>query len=851
VSDVVATILLLGLTVTLFASIFAFVTTFPTPPAQNNNQFQASLTYFANGSGFVQSIHILHLSGPPVPGTAQVYLKSSTQPTGPEFASPYSISSGLGGANSWNLGQVWNLTFTPAVGLPPANGNITVFIVSQSQLIFDVILPGAGIATPPTVVSTWISPAVPTKAQGFWVYATIAGQYASNSVFVNLAAVPGLPSTAVQMQQNAQGQWYYHATSGATANGTFYGFVNATGAFGQQASGPISITISSTGGSTNGPLSVGVILVPAPPNAGTAEAVYAVITYTGSASGAGLSVTFAGTSSPAGFTYSGSGPSGLSISGPSSVTVASQSTWTIPNPSSATVYTYTVSATATVVGVGTVTGTTAFTPPVLTLSSSGGVIGSSVTATGAAFGASTLVTLSVGGVVATPTGGSSCTHSGSSITTTAAGAFVCIIPIPAGTPFTAATILASDSTTGQNESAPYAVTDWTISPLSATSGVIGASVTVTGTGFAVSSGVTLAFEGIPITVGSCTVGTAGATITTTPAGAFTCVFTIPAGSTGGAVGSLVATDAAGGQTASATFTVSTWTISPLSVTSGVIGTSVTVTGTGFAASSRVTLSFEGVFAITVSSCNVGTAGATIITTPAGAFTCVFTIPTGSDSGAGAVVATDAAGGQTASAPFTVTTWTISPLSVTSGLVGTSVTVTATGFAVSSGVTLVFDGISITVSSCTIGTAGATITTTPAGAFTCVFTIPFTSLPGLGTLVATDATGGQAATATFSVTSWTLTLNRTTGTHSTAQPLTLTGVGFGAGSLVNLYYNGAVVSPTGCSSGTFGGTNVITTTPAGGFVCTYSIATGGTAGTYEFQAIDSTTGQVASAFFIRT
>src|SRR5208283_2886777 len=322
VSDVVATILLLGLTVTLFASIFAFVTTFPTPPAQNNNQFQASLTYFANGSGFVQSIHILHLSGPPVPGTAQVYLKSSTQPTGPEFASPYSISSGLGGANSWNLGQVWNLTFTPAVGLPPANGNITVFIVSQSQLIFDVILPGAGIATPPTVVSTWISPAVPTKAQGFWVYATIAGQYASNSVFVNLAAVPGLPSTAVQMQQNAQGQWYYHATSGATANGTFYGFVNATGAFGQQASGPISITISSTGGSTNGPLSVGVILVPAPPNSGTAESLQAVVTYTGSIAGAGLTVSFSGTSSPTGYTYSGSGPSGLSISGPSSVTVA-------------------------------------------------------------------------------------------------------------------------------------------------------------------------------------------------------------------------------------------------------------------------------------------------------------------------------------------------------------------------------------------------------------------------------------------------------------------------------------------------------------------------------------------------
>ena len=126
VSDVVATILLLALTVVLFASIFAWVTTFPPAPAQNNNQFQATLRYTSNLT-YISGLQILHLAGPSVSGSGSVYLESSTQPTAPEFANPYSISSGLGGAKTWNLGQVWNLTF-PLTQMPRAGGNITVYV---------------------------------------------------------------------------------------------------------------------------------------------------------------------------------------------------------------------------------------------------------------------------------------------------------------------------------------------------------------------------------------------------------------------------------------------------------------------------------------------------------------------------------------------------------------------------------------------------------------------------------------------------------------------------------------------------------------------------------------------------
>lgn len=244
VSDVVATILLLGLTVTLFASIFAFVTAFPLPPAQNNDQFQASLVYSPNGLN-VTSIHILHLAGPSVSGTGVIYLKSSTQPSQPEFQTRYTVSQGLGGANSWNLGQVWNWTFS-APYIPSAQGNITIYVVASSQLLFSVILPGTGIAAPPTVVSTWISPATLTKAQPFKVYATLAGSYNTHSVFVNLSAVPGLPSTAKPMS-GSNGTYTYAVNADlTTANGTFYGFVNVTGVGGQTATGVVVITISPT-----------------------------------------------------------------------------------------------------------------------------------------------------------------------------------------------------------------------------------------------------------------------------------------------------------------------------------------------------------------------------------------------------------------------------------------------------------------------------------------------------------------------------------------------------------------------------------------------------------------------------
>ncbi len=775
VSDVVATILLLALTVTLFASIFAFVTAFPSPPAQNNNQFQAAMIVTPNGT-YVSSIQILHLAGPAVAGTALVYLKSATQPAAAEFVNPYTVASETSaqtggvatvtGANTWNLGQVWNITFNQ-FHMPAAGGNITVYVVAGSQLLFSVILPGAITATPPTIVSTATAPATPAVGVPFTVYATLAGSYTPYSVYINLAAMPGGPSTSKLMTQNSQGQWTYTVSAGATAAGTFYGFVNASSSAangGQQATGAVVITIAATG-TSNGPLSVGVILVPSPANPGTAESVQAVVTYTGPVLSVAKSVTvsFSATSSPTGYTFSGTGPSGVMISGPggpASVTVTSQSTWTIPGPN--TVYSYTVSATATVATVGSITGNTSFTPALLVLSPTSGLVGSTVTATGSAFSTASgsTVTLSFGGVAITPSACSSGTLSGAAITPASGGGFVCTFTVPNGAPAGSATAVATDALSGQSDYfSPYTVTAWTISPLAPTSGIVGSSVTVTATGFAGTSGVTLAYNGVAITVASCTSGTAGATITTTAAGGFVCKYTVPAAAASGA-GSLVASDTTyTAQTATAAFTVTPWTMA-LSPTSGLMGSSVTVTATNFAASSSVTLAFDGVSLTTTApislACTVGTvSGATITTSGAGAFTCTYNVPYGATAGAGSLVASDASGPTTFTAAYTVTPWTIT-LSPTTLAHGTSsaVTITGAGFVASSLVTITLNG-TLLVSgtgafSCSVGTlSGSTITTTAAGAFTCSYTPAKAAGAAIYTFTASDYTSGQVASALFS------------------------------------------------------------------------------------------------------
>ncbi len=261
VAEVVATIILLALTVVLFSAIFAFVTSFPSPPAQSNNQFQASLGYTVatNGTTYITAVNVLHLAGPAVPSTALIYLKSAAHPTASQFQTSYSLTRG-GIATNWNLGQTWSISFPTGVASLP--DNLTVYVVSSDAVLFSVILPGQSFVLPPTFVALAVSPSSPTVGSSFNITATVTGSAKEDSVYVNLAAITGLTATAQHMQYNsATGQYYLDVTSkygSTTAAGTFYAFLNATGANGQSSTTALAVTIAAGSTTTVPPASLAV-----------------------------------------------------------------------------------------------------------------------------------------------------------------------------------------------------------------------------------------------------------------------------------------------------------------------------------------------------------------------------------------------------------------------------------------------------------------------------------------------------------------------------------------------------------------------------------------------------------------
>ncbi|HTS32525.1 MAG TPA: type IV pilin [Thermoplasmata archaeon] len=372
VSEVVATIILLAMTVVLFGSIFAWVTSFPTPAPQNVTQFSANFVLTTSGNA-VAGLQITHLAGPSVPGSTQVYLKSAYHPSAPEFANPITAAAYLPNPNVWNLGQTFNYSF-PLAEQPVLPDNITILLVANGQLIYSTILPGTTIAVPPNFVATGISPANPAVGAAFTVTAVVSGNTGGATVYVTLSNIPGLsgayPHAVAMTYSGATNRWTFVVPSGHTnANGTYYAFVNVTNSLGQAATAGVAVTLVSSGGSgSSATLSVAVLMTPQPPTLPQTSSYFAaVVTYLGSGQNLALSVEFWANQTPgsvgmphpwATLSQSFTALSNLQISGPSTETV-----YSTPQPSfSNWVFNSSVlvSAAGTVATVGSAAGSTSF-----------------------------------------------------------------------------------------------------------------------------------------------------------------------------------------------------------------------------------------------------------------------------------------------------------------------------------------------------------------------------------------------------------------------------------------------------------------------------------------------------------
>jgi hypothetical protein len=263
------------------------------------------------------------------------------------------------------------------------------------------------------------------------------------------------------------------------------------------------------------------------------------------------------------------------------------------------------------------------TTPNITVSPTSGPVGTNVTVTGSNFIDNSNITINFDG--------NSTVTNPSTVTANATGQFVATFNFNFNDSAGVKQVLASDGV--NSASANFTVTpSITLSP---TNGPIGSSVNVTGSGFVASQPVIVTFAGS-------TIQTIPVSFNTNGVGFFNASFTIPTGQTVG--GKTVNATDASSNSAIATFTV-TPSIS-LNPTIGNAGSTVTVSGSGFAGNSALTATFAG---------STVTISGTTNTNSSGSFTgATFTVPASTPPNNQTVLITDASS-NSGSATFWVNT----------------------------------------------------------------------------------------------------------------------------------------------------------------------------------------------------
>ena len=345
-----------------------------------------------------------------------------------------------------------------------------------------------------------------------------------------------------------------------------------------------------------------------------------------------------------------------------------------------------------------------------------------------------------------------------------------------------------------------------------TTGPSGATIAVSGEGFAPSSTLNVTFIGDQMT-------TTPPTKTTDASGSFSSVtFTVPSTTTGLKI--VRVTDSTGNYD-TATFTLGTRSIT-LSPTSGDTGTIVTVTGSNFLPYTPITVEFD--------STAVPTTPSTVLSLGTGTFSATFAVPA-STVGNHTVSAVDS--GADAFTTFVVTVPSIIA-TPSNGIVGSSVSVSGSNFAPNSIIVLEFDSTVLT-------TSPATITTSPTGSFSASFTVP-TSSPGNHNVIATDDSANQNSAQTAFTVKPSISIAPQSGRKNTNNfVIAVSGQNFAINSIITITFDGSnqVTVPT-----------TIMTNGAGSFSATFTLRLPNNVQNHIVRAIDAS-GNFATATFTTT
>ncbi len=298
-------------------------------------------------------------------------------------------------------------------------------------------------------------------------------------------------------------------------------------------------------------------------------------------------------------------------------------------------------------------------------------------------------------------------------------------------------------------------TTFTVTPritLDYTSGVVGDTIKVSGTGYGASRTVTLYFNDVELNSTSAN-----------GVGSFSNLsFTVPASSHG--THTVRVKDSADNTYSTSFSTEQKMSLSP---SSGAVGSQVTVTGTGFSGNVEAYVYFDGT--------RVTTSPATVSTASNGNVSCTFAVPKSArgDHTVKLIDYNDNSYSVTFSTQQSIT------LNPTTGIVGSQSSVTGNGFLSGTAITVTFDGLQVT-------TTPETVTSDSEGGVTASFKVPAFSA---GSHQVRVSDGTNSDTKSFTITA-TASLSQTSG--YTGDKVTVTGSGFGANQQVAISFDTTVV-----------------------------------------------------------
>jgi hypothetical protein len=423
----------------------------------------------------------------------------------------------------------------------------------------------------------------------------------------------------------------------------------------------------------------------------------------------------------------------------------------------------------------------------ITLSTNSGTYGTTVTVSGSAYVAGENVTINFGTVGSNPV---------ASFTTTGV-TWSQSFTVPSARYGSHVITAVSTGASGTVPGPAFTVTPVITS--SAASGNMGAPLTVAGYGFrSIETGVMVTVGGSVVTTTSPSVDADGFWSTT---------FNIPSATVGSVVIDAYGSQTAIGNVPDLSFTVISVSNIAIGVSSGKVGTSITVNGNGFAANETgITVTFRG-----------NAVGATTTASASGSWSVAFAIPA-APAGSHPI---DAYGATTTAATVPDLSFTVIPsfsLNKNTGASGAPVTATGTGFAASeTGITITYDGTPV----------GST-TANSSGGWSINFNVP--SLPSGNHTVSAygSTTAANTSTDITFTTSSGISINKTSGAAGTQ--VTVTGSGFAANETgITVTYDGNAVG------------NPVTANPSGSWTLNFTIppSSGGS------HAIDAS-GSVTSA-----